>query len=116
MRDLSSLKERYLRDPFEKRLGNLASDFSRLEWACSHPKESDMLSDLLRQMKHITEWIAQDAPLSIQEVMADIQPRLSMWSLIWPRLGAQPQFRNAVARESLAWSHKLLKLAGSGKG
>jgi len=111
VKDLSSLKERYLRDPVERRIGNLASDFARLEWVCNHPKESDTLSDLLRQMKHITEWVAEGASLNIQETMADIQPRLSMWGLIWPRLGHQLQFRNAVAREAHAWSNQLLKLA-----
>ena len=110
MKDIGYLKERYLQDPLKTRIGNLASDFSRLEWLCTHPKESAGCEELFRQMKYFTEWIAEDkTPLDLQETMADIQIRVAMWERVWPRLGKESAFRNAVAREAHAWSNKLLK-------
>ena len=111
MKDANASKARFLKDPLERRIGNLASDFSRLEWLCTHPNESSGLGNLFREMKHFTEWVAQDAPLDVQETMGDLQVRVAMWDQIWPRLGKTKPFRNAVAREAHTWSNKLLKLS-----
>ena len=35
---------------------------------------------------------------------ADVQQRLTVWRDVWPRLGKDPQFRAAVAREARRWS------------
>ena len=108
---MTHLKERYLQDPLPTQIGNLASDFSRLEWVCTHPQETDHCEDLFREMKYFTEWMSSGAPLALQEVLADIQIRVAMWDRVWSRLGKEIHFRNAVAREAHTWSVKLLKLS-----
>ena len=111
MKEIAHLKERYLQDPLKTQIGNLASDFSRLEWLCVHPKEAASCEDLFREMKYFTEWMSNEAPLNLQEMLGDIQIRLAMWDRVWSRLGGELHFRNAVAREAHTWSHKLLKLS-----
>ena len=111
MRDIIRLRDRYLRDPFERQIGNLASDFSRLEWLCNHSEDPINCDDLLREIEYFTEWSVEgEGPLQTKETLVDLQVRVAMWRRIWPRLGSQSQFRNAVAREAHAWSQKLLKL------
>ena len=46
---------------------------------------------------------AHDATLS-KTSQADVQQRLTVWRDVWPRLGQDPQFRAAVAREARRWS------------
>ena len=38
---------------------------------------------------------------------ADVQQRLTVWRDVWPRLGQDPQFRAAVAREARRWATEL---------
>ena len=46
---------------------------------------------------------APDATLS-KTPQADLQQRLTVWRDVWPRLGQDPSFRAAVAREARRWS------------
>ena len=109
MRDVARLKEEYLQDSLEKQIGNLASDFLRLEEACRHPK--DAVNDLLQEIEYCIGWsVGTAGPVKTKGILEDLQTRVATWRLVWPRLGKDPQFRNAVAREAHAWSQKLLKL------
>ena len=94
-----------------KEVIDLASHFSRLERMCTHPKEANHLEALFRELKYFTERMADGASLELQELLGDIQIRVAMWEHVWPRLGGEGAFRNAVAREAHAWSNKLLKLS-----
>ena len=51
---------------------------------------------------------AQDATIS-KTSQADVQQRLTVWRDVWPRLGQDPQFRAAVAREARRWSAQFLQ-------
>ena len=46
--------------------------------------------------------------------LADLQQRLTVWRDVWPRLGADPQFRAAVTREARRWSAEFLQKAQRG--
>ena len=39
-----------------------------------------------------------------RSTVADLQQRLKVWLDVWPRLGKDPQFRAAVAREARHWA------------
>ena len=89
----------------------LSSDFSKLEALCARSKSGEV-EPLLKEMARFMERsLAGESSKSIQELLSDLQVRVATWRDVWPRLGKDPQFRNAVARESHAWSQKLLKLA-----
>ena len=90
---------------------NLSSDFSRLEQACNHPKDSGNFNGLFLKMEHLMESsLDAKSPRAVKEMFEDLRLRVTTWREVWPRLGKDPQFRNAVARESHAWSQKLLRL------
>jgi len=44
-------------------------------------------------------------------LLTNVQTALETWQTVWPRLGAQKEFRQAVAREAHLWSRKLGELA-----
>ncbi len=47
MRDLQRLRERFLRDPLERRLGNLASDLLRLSTWLRLRRDDTLTRDLI---------------------------------------------------------------------
>ena len=48
-----------------------------------------------------------EAPSSQDKhLLANVQTALLTWRTVWPRLGAQPEFRAAVSREAHAWSKR----------
>ena len=49
---------------------------------------------------------ARDTSVS-QAQLVDLQQRLTVWRDVWPRLGTDPQFRAAVAREAHRWAASL---------
>ena len=93
---------------------SLSSDFSRLEQTCNHPKDSSNFNGLFLKMEHLMgSSLDAKSPRNVKEMFEDLRLRVTTWRQVWPRLGKQPEFRNAVAREAHAWSQKLLKLARS---
>ena len=91
-------------------LMNLASNFSRLEWLCHHPKETADVEKLLQEMKKFIERLLEESTPALQNLLSDLQLRVATWGQVWGRLGKEVDFRNAVGREAHAWSEKLLKL------
>ncbi len=57
------------------------------------------------------EVCARDAGSS-KAPWADLQQRLTVWRDVWPRLGQDPQFRAAVAREARRWTEQLQPKTG----
>ena len=95
-------------------IARLSSDFSKLETLCV--SKSGEVEPFLKEMARFIEGsLATESSKPVQEILSDLQVRVATWREVWPRLGKDPQFRNAVARESHAWVNKLLKLAGSDK-
>ena len=46
-----------------------------------------------------------------KQLLANVETAVSAWHQVWPRLGAQGEFRLAVAREARLWSKRLSELA-----
>ena len=42
-----------------------------------------------------------------REGLANVRQAVEAWERVWPRLGAQPEFRTAVVREARLWAKKL---------
>ena len=95
-------------------VGELASRFSELEEACHTPKKADGLLGEIESF--IKESLSAGGSAKTKEILEDLQTRVATWHLVWPRLGGDPQFRNAVAREAHAWAQKLLKFTKPTRG
>ena len=47
----------------------------------------------------------------LRVLFTNVQTALETWQTVWPRLGRQREFRQAVAREANLWARKLGALA-----
>lgn len=56
--------------------------------------------------------IAAEAPDAAQQaILGNMATVFDTWQSVWPRLGAQPEFRQAVEREARLWAKRLPTLA-----
>lgn len=103
-----SLRDRYLRDPLPIRLGGLAADLARIASFAVNPQNGAAVASLLEEGKYFAEWTAPDAPLNVQEVLAEVQVTLALWQRRWLAGQLQP----LMPAEAHRWSEKLLELSG----
>ncbi len=103
-----AIQERYLRDPLPIRLGGLAADLARIASFAANPLNHEAVGSLLEEGKYFAEWAAQDAPLDVQETLAQIQMLLAWWQRGWTQGKADLQ----MSAEAERWSHQLLAMAG----
>lgn len=102
------IRERYLRDPLPIRLGGLAADLARIVSFAEDPRDHKAVTGLLEESKYFCEWAAPDAPLDVQEALAEVQLQIALWHRRW--LNGEPDPR--MQEEAQRWSDRLLKLSG----
>jgi hypothetical protein len=112
MKNLTVIRERYLRDPLAIRLGGLAANLARIESFSDHPDHRDVVETLLEESKFFIEWTVPDAELPIQTELVDLQLQLAQWHLKWKNIWADPTQRLTVAAEAEMWSKKVLEMSG----
>ena len=104
-----------IKNSIETEITNLASQFSKLEWLCHHPKESVEVEKLLQEMKEFIEQLLKESSPALQKFLSDLELRVTTWHEVWGRLGKDVDFRNAVGREAHRWSETLIKYKVQGK-
>jgi hypothetical protein len=102
-----TLRKRYLQDPLPIRLGGLAADLARVASFSENPKNHVAVSSLIEEGKWCAEWTAPEAPVEIQEVLAEVQISLALWHRAWLSGRPPPQMREEARR----WSERLLGLS-----
>ena len=103
MRDLARLRERFLRDSPDRRLGNLASDLLRLStWL--RMRRDEGAGALMREIAWMIEWSGDHAT----EELVDIQRELCRWRRIWPMDSA----RSLLAFRAKQMSDHVLIMSG----
>ena len=102
------IRDRFLRDPLSVRLGGLAADLLRIASCAEDPRERDTLVSLLEEGKWFAEWAAGDAPLEVQERLAEVQRLLASWQYRC----LSGKLNLAMRAEARRWSDQLLVLAG----
>jgi hypothetical protein len=104
MRDLSAMRERFVRHRLPVRLGHVASNLARLsDWACEG-HSSQALVDLMREIAHEMEWSGEAGLVEL----ADMQREVCFWRRAWPAAPA----RSVLAQRTHAMSDRLLELSG----
>ena len=104
----STLRDRYLRDPLAIRLGGLAADLARVASFSGNPENAEAVASLLEEGKYLAEWAAPEAPLEVQEQLAQVQLQLALWQRQWTTGCADPDMKDEAKR----WSDVLLQLSG----
>lgn len=105
---LKAIRERYLRDPLPIRLGGLAADLARIVSFAEDPRDRAAVAGLLEESKYFCEWAAPDAPLEVQEALAEAQLQLALWHRRWLNNEPDPHMQAEAQR----WSDRFLDLSG----
>lgn len=79
MKNIISVKERYLREPLNRRIGHLASNLARLSVFLENPKNRKATEDILEESKFFIEWTASEAQSEMQAMLSEIQSKLALW-------------------------------------
>ena len=90
-------------------LKTLAHTLERVADAADHDGAAASMTALLSEC--LACCAAGDITGAARAHLQDLQQRLTVWHDVWPRLGCDPQFRVAVAREAHRWSAQLEQLA-----
>lgn len=111
---MSELRDRYVRDHPTVRLGNLASSLGRLSLCLREQRLRPTVPLLLRECKHLIEWVAPDWDVvDVQVALVELQRQLVRWERAWHRAATPPSaWCEDAALEVAAWSERVMEWAG----
>lgn len=112
MKDLSEIKARYFREPFDRQLGHLASNLIKVSTFLDNPKNETAVNDIIDESKFFIEWIAGAAPYNIQAFFADIQPKLALWQRHLKSMADDQRAKDQFKLSAKEWSDRLLEFSG----
>ena len=104
MKDVSRLRQRFLQDGLDRRLGNIASNLLRVSHWLQMGRDAETVVDLLRETASMIEWTGDEAT----EELVNVHRELCRWRRIWPLEAA----RSVLAFRSKQMSERVLELSG----
>lgn len=108
----AAIRQRYLRDQPQIRLGGLASNLARIRSFSEHPDHKDEVARLIEESAFFIEWTAEDVDAVLQEALVDLQRALVGWRRSWDSIWRDADRRAEVAASAGLWSTQLLQMAG----
>ncbi|MBD2099787.1 hypothetical protein [Leptolyngbya sp. FACHB-261] len=112
MKDWTSSRERYLREPVSNRLGELAANLARIKSFSRNDLNCDAVASLIEESKFFIEWTAMDAGIDRAAELVEMQVQLARWQLSWKSISADYSQRMKVAEQAKAWSDIVLEMSG----
>lgn len=112
MRNLDHIRERYLREPFNMRLGHLASDLARIATFSENSMNRTAIGDILEESKFFIEWTVPGAPFHVQALLSEMQPQLALWQYRILQREEDSLEIEELKRASKTWSKQLLEISG----
>ncbi|MBI3097905.1 MAG: hypothetical protein HYY93_06605 [Planctomycetes bacterium] len=112
MSDWDDLKERYLRDTPERRLGALAANMARVSSFSDREEHAGAVEHMLEESERLIEWTAPEVTPERGESLVDLQIGIARWLRTWPFPWRDPSRRQSLAAEARAWSDRLLEMSG----
>lgn len=112
MSNLDEIKDRYLKEPFNRRLGHLASDLMRIAGFLDNAKNRKVVVDILEESKFFIEWAAPESPSHIQELFSEMQSRLALWHRHLLMMREDSKEITELAKSARHWSMQLIQYAG----
>jgi hypothetical protein len=103
MKDVSPLRERFLRDGRDRRLGNIASNLLRVSHWLQMGCAAETVADLMRETAAMIEWTGDDAT----EDLVNVHRELCRWRRIW---SLEPA-RGLLAFRARQMSDRVLELS-----
>ena len=112
MKDFALIKERYLKEPFERRIAHLGSNIARLSTFIENSKNRKAVEDILNESKFFIEWMAQEAPSDVQVLLSEIQCRLALWHRHLLQQKETTNEMEELKKMAKTWSVNLLEISG----
>lgn len=112
MTRLDAIRERYLRDGLEIRLGGLAANLARLASFSGRMKHHGSVEYLLEESKWFIEWNVPDASLEMQAELVELQIQLAVWHRAWQQGRMEGDLLHDMIAQARAWSDRVLELSG----
>ena len=111
MNDLESIRQRLMREEPKRRLGHLAADLLRIANFIESGSANEA-KPIIRESKWFAEWIAPEANLETQQLLATAQSFLALKEIQWPVWIKNAEEVRATASTVRSWSNDLLKQSG----
>lgn len=108
MTDREKLKQRFMRDPLDRRLGGLAATLARISSSARHSESPVIVENLLDEAKHLIEWTAAETAAEL----AQIQRLITLWQQSWKTAMQDKSQRILLATLAKEWSDKTLQSSG----
>lgn len=112
MKNLNHIKDRYLKEPFNMRLGHLASDLARVHTFLENSMNIKATEDVLEESKFFIEWTAPEAPFDVQVLLSEMQLRLALWQCHLQKQKEKFAEREELKKTAKSWSQQLLEISG----
>lgn len=110
MRNLETIRTRYLKDDLLVRLGGIATNLARIASFSSDPADWEAVQSMLEESEFFIEWTAPAAPMNVQAFLVELQIQLAQWHLKWPQVYTDPQQREKLSQLARTWSQNVLTL------
>jgi hypothetical protein len=112
MTDKEKLKQRFLRDPIEKKLGGIAATLARLSSSARNSESPVIVENLLDEAKHYIEWTAADAEAETAAELVQMQRLITLWQKSWKTAMQDHSQRILLSMLAKEWSDKALQSSG----
>jgi len=112
MTRLDAVRERYMQDGLEIRLGGLAANLARLASFSDRMKHHGSVEYLFEESKWFIEWNVSDAPSEMQAELAELQIQLAVWHRAWQQGRMDGDRLGEMIAQAHNWSDRLLERSG----
>jgi hypothetical protein len=107
-----AIRERYMRDKLDIRLGGLAANLARLVSFSGRMRHHGSIDYLIEESKWFIEWSAPDALPEMQAELVELQIQLAVWHRVWLKGPMNETQLHEMASQARAWSNRLLERSG----
>ena len=112
MTDREKMKQRFMRDPLERRLGGLAATLARISSSARNSESPVIVENLLDEAKRLIEWTAADTEAETAAELVQIQRLITLWQKSWESAYKEKTQRILLATQAKEWSDKTLQSSG----
>lgn len=106
------IKERYMKEDLNVRLGCIAADLARISSFLENVDNRKVVLPILEESKYFIEWSAPEASFKIQALLAEIQPILALWQSILSKKDGYNNTRRQIIKKTRLWSEHILQYSG----
>ncbi|KAM3097399.1 hypothetical protein ACKFKF_20085 [Phormidesmis sp. 146-12] len=109
MRNWNQLKERFLRDGVPIRLGELASNLSRIKSFSYEESLQQAVEQMLQESKFFVEWTIGEVEANVAVELNELYAQLTRWEKDFSGLWADLDQRTEMSEQARKWSDRILE-------